>query len=121
QSRAARARRPARDNACRAPISRRPRARLSLDCVTVETVTRQERVGSGEVVGGFLQQVASSLQSCREVGPGVVYRVVAETQWRFFAPPDLSRSRSIEVALGRLKRKLSRLPHLGCLIWVVTI
>ena len=41
----------------------------------------------------FLQQVASALQGCREIGPGVVYRVAAETQRRFFEPPDLSKAR----------------------------
>jgi hypothetical protein len=43
----------------------------------------------------FLQQVAASLQGCGEIGPGVVYRVVAETQRAFFDPPDLSRSRDV--------------------------
>jgi hypothetical protein len=38
----------------------------------------------------FLQAVAGALQGCREVGPGVVHRVCAETQRAFFAPPDLS-------------------------------
>jgi hypothetical protein len=37
----------------------------------------------------FLQQVAASLGACRELGPGVVYRVVAETQRAFFDPPNL--------------------------------
>jgi hypothetical protein len=36
----------------------------------------------------FLQQVASALQSCGEVGPGVVYRAVAEVQRTHFDPPD---------------------------------
>jgi hypothetical protein len=39
----------------------------------------------------FLQQVASSLQNCRELGPGVVYRVVAETQRAFFNLPEFGR------------------------------
>jgi hypothetical protein len=38
----------------------------------------------------FLQQVAAALQACREIGPGAVYRAVAETQRAFFDPPDLS-------------------------------
>jgi hypothetical protein len=38
----------------------------------------------------FLQQVASSLQRCGELGPGVVYRVAAQVQREFFDPPDLS-------------------------------
>jgi hypothetical protein len=41
----------------------------------------------------FLQQVASSLQRCGELGPGVVYRVVSEAQRAFFDPPDLSPAR----------------------------
>jgi hypothetical protein len=41
----------------------------------------------------FLQQVASALQGCRELGDGAVYRVVAETQQQFFDPPDLSRAK----------------------------
>ena len=38
----------------------------------------------------FLQQVASALQGCREVGPGVVHRICAEVQSRYWIPPDLS-------------------------------
>jgi hypothetical protein len=38
----------------------------------------------------FLQQVASALQSCREVGPGVVARTCAELQRQFFDPPEVS-------------------------------
>ena len=49
----------------------------------------------------FLQQVASSLQSCGD-RPGVVHRVCAETQRAFFDPPDLSRpSRAGGVSTGR--------------------
>ena len=40
----------------------------------------------------FLQAVAGALQSCDEIGPGAVYRVVAETQRAFFDAPDLTRS-----------------------------
>jgi hypothetical protein len=38
----------------------------------------------------FLQSVAAALANCTEIGPGAVYRIVAETQHRFFDPPDLS-------------------------------
>jgi hypothetical protein len=38
----------------------------------------------------FLQAVAGALQGCREIGPGVVYRVAAQVQREFFDPPDLS-------------------------------
>jgi hypothetical protein len=37
----------------------------------------------------FLQSVAGALQG-REVGPGVVHRVCAETQRAFFDPPQLA-------------------------------
>jgi hypothetical protein len=45
----------------------------------------------------FLQSVADVLAGCAEIGPGVVYRVVAETERKFFDPPDSgqnSRSRA---------------------------
>ena len=35
----------------------------------------------------FLQQVASSLQSCGEIGPGSVHRAIAEAQRAHFDPP----------------------------------
>jgi hypothetical protein len=37
----------------------------------------------------FLKAVASRLAGQGELGPGVVYRVVSETQRAFFDPPDL--------------------------------
>jgi hypothetical protein len=40
----------------------------------------------------FLRQVAAALQSCGEVGPGIVHRVLVETQRVFFDPPDFARS-----------------------------
>jgi hypothetical protein len=40
----------------------------------------------------FLQEVAAELRHCNEIGPGVVHRVCAETQRRFFDPPDLGRA-----------------------------
>jgi hypothetical protein len=40
----------------------------------------------------FLQEVAAELGHCNEIGPGVVHRVCAETQRRFFDPPDLGRA-----------------------------
>jgi hypothetical protein len=39
----------------------------------------------------FLRAVAAALGG-RELGPGVVHRVCAETQRRFFDPPDLGRA-----------------------------
>ena len=38
----------------------------------------------------FLQDVATALASCAELGPGVVHRVCAQVQREFFDPPDLS-------------------------------
>jgi len=38
----------------------------------------------------FLQEVATALARCTEIGPGAVYRVVRETQRLFFDAPDLS-------------------------------
>ena len=40
----------------------------------------------------FLQQVASSLQRCGPIGPGVVHRICAAAQREFFDAPDLSRA-----------------------------
>lgn len=40
----------------------------------------------------FLRDVAAELANQRERGPGVIYRVVRETQRKFFDPPNLSRS-----------------------------
>jgi len=40
----------------------------------------------------FLQQVAHALEGCRDIGPGVVHRVVAEAQRAHFDAPNLSRS-----------------------------
>jgi hypothetical protein len=36
----------------------------------------------------FLQEVASALASCSEIGPGTVHRVCAAAQRQFFEPPD---------------------------------
>jgi hypothetical protein len=38
----------------------------------------------------FLQAVAGALQGCREIGPGVVYRVAAQVQREFFDPPQFA-------------------------------
>ena len=40
-----------------------------------------------EARDGFLQAVAACLQTCGEVGPGSVHRVVAQVQREFFDPP----------------------------------
>ena len=38
----------------------------------------------------FLQAVADALGTEREIGPGVVFRVLRDTQRRFFDPPDFT-------------------------------
>jgi hypothetical protein len=38
----------------------------------------------------FLQEVASLLRGCDEIGPGTVHRAIAMAQRRFWIPPDLS-------------------------------
>lgn len=43
----------------------------------------------------FLQEVATALAACPAIGEGVVYRVAAETQRRFFEPPNLSAARDL--------------------------
>jgi hypothetical protein len=40
----------------------------------------------------FLQQIASTLSNCGELGPGVVYRVIAQVQREHFDPPDTNES-----------------------------
>jgi hypothetical protein len=42
----------------------------------------------------FLQEVASSLSRCGELGPGLVHRVIAQVQRQFWDAPDFSRSRA---------------------------
>jgi hypothetical protein len=42
----------------------------------------------------FLRDVATALQGCGELGPGVVFRTIAAVQRRHFDPPDLSRGYS---------------------------
>jgi hypothetical protein len=48
---------------------------------------------------GFLQEVARELASCGEIDPGVVHRVCAVVQRRFFDPADLApcRRRPVKV------------------------
>jgi hypothetical protein len=51
----------------------------------------------------FLQTVADQLARCTVIGPGVVHRVVRETQPQFFDPPDLSHA-SGAVPLKKIAR-----------------
>jgi hypothetical protein len=37
--------------------------------------------------GAFLEQVANSLQGCREIGPGAVHKAIREAQRAHFDPP----------------------------------
>jgi hypothetical protein len=39
----------------------------------------------------FLRELAAALQG-RELGPGLLFRTIAQVQRRHFDPPDLSRS-----------------------------
>jgi hypothetical protein len=39
----------------------------------------------------FVRTVAAVLATCPEIGPGLVHRVCAETQRRFFTPPTVPR------------------------------
>jgi hypothetical protein len=38
----------------------------------------------------FLQQIASTLSNCAEISPGLVHRVCAEVQRKFFVPPTMA-------------------------------
>jgi hypothetical protein len=65
---------------------------IRLSDAELEAVMQAARPISVDRRDSFLQQIASSLQSCGELGPGAVYRCIAETQRVFFDPPDLSRA-----------------------------
>jgi hypothetical protein len=39
--------------------------------------------------GEFLATVAAELEACPQPGPGLVHRVAAQVQRRFWDPPDL--------------------------------
>jgi hypothetical protein len=59
---------------------------------------------------GFLQAVADALQSCAEIGPGVVHRIIAATQRDFFNPPP---DRQASVGVRHRATKLSGGPPIG--------
>jgi hypothetical protein len=44
----------------------------------------------------FLQDVATMLQGCVEIGPGTVHRICAEVQRRHFDPPDFARAVGVQ-------------------------
>jgi hypothetical protein len=58
----------------------------------LEAVMAAARPLDVSVRDAFLQAVAAALANCTDIGPGTVYRVVAETQRKFFDPPDLSQT-----------------------------
>ncbi len=43
-----------------------------------------------QAVEPFLATVAERLRDCRELGPGVIFRVAREVQREFFDPPSLN-------------------------------
>ena len=64
---------------------------IKLTDAELDSVLAAARPLSIELRDPFLHAVARELQSCRELGPGVVHRVVAQVQREFFDPPDLDR------------------------------
>jgi hypothetical protein len=62
---------------------------LALTDSELDTVLAAARPLAVERRDAFLQEVAAVLAGVGEVGPGVVHRVCAETQRRFFDPPQL--------------------------------
>jgi hypothetical protein len=74
---------------------------LHLSDSELDAVMAAARPLNVNVRDAFLQAVAAALAGCSEVGPGTVYRIVAETQRRFFDPPDLSHG----VGLIRSRRR----------------
>jgi hypothetical protein len=63
---------------------------LKLSDSELEAVMAAARPISVDRRDAFLQEIASSLQDCAEIGPGAVYRAIAATQRHFFDPPDLT-------------------------------
>jgi hypothetical protein len=52
----------------------------------------------------FLRQVADTLQGCPVIGPGAVYRAVAQAQREHFDPPQLGSGSSGPMHLGKRPR-----------------
>src|SRR5262245_40452419 len=75
----------------RAQPRARPMRPIRLTDAELDAVMNAARPLAVDRRDAFLQQVASTLPRCGELGPGVVYRVVSETQRAFFDPPDLGR------------------------------
>ena len=67
---------------------------LALSDSELEAVYRAAGPLLPAVRGAFLEEVARRLAG-REVGDGLVYRVVMEVQRKFWSPPDLSRTAGV--------------------------
>jgi hypothetical protein len=59
----------------------------------LDAVMRAARPLDVRVRDQFLQEVASELQRCGEIGPGALFKILRETQRRFFDPPILTHGR----------------------------
>jgi hypothetical protein len=65
---------------------------IHLSDAELDAVMAAARPLAVEVRDAFLQKIADALARCSEIGPGAVYRIVAESQREFFDPPDTSAS-----------------------------
>jgi hypothetical protein len=74
---------------------------LKLSDAELDAVLQAARPLPVERRDAFLRAVAGALQSCDEIGPGVVYRVVAEVQRQHFDAPDFSHGNA---GLGKYSR-----------------
>jgi hypothetical protein len=63
---------------------------LALSDSELDTIMRAARVLAVADRDSFLHAVAFALQQQPELGPGIVARVAAEMQKRFFRPPELA-------------------------------
>jgi hypothetical protein len=68
---------------------RRPSSPIRLTDSELDAVMAAARPIAVHRRDEFLQEVASELQRCGEIGPGVVFKICRETQRRFFDPPNL--------------------------------
>jgi hypothetical protein len=72
----------------RASPEPRPMPPVKLTDDELDAVLAAARPIAVERRDGFLQAVAAALDG-RELGPGLIQRIIAETQRAFFDPPDL--------------------------------
>ena len=68
---------------------------IRLSDLELDAVMAAARPLQVELRDPFLHAVARELQGCRELGPGLVHRVVAQVQREFFDPPDFSRAKDV--------------------------